>query len=44
MSCVPGWDVPRWYFASDEPTPEEESFWEMVEQIFDLEDRFERIA
>ena len=32
MQCVVGWDVPHSYFAPDEPTADEDSFWEMVEE------------
>lgn len=37
-SCVPGWDVPRDYFAPDEPDENEESFDAMVEERMDMHD------
>lgn len=35
---IEGWDVPRGFWAPDEPTPEEESFWEMVTHRFEIQD------
>lgn len=34
---VEGWDVPRGYWGPDQPTLEEESFWEMVEERLNME-------
>ena len=33
---VPGWDVPRDYYAPDAPTADEDSFEEMIEERMKL--------
>lgn len=38
MQCTPGWDVPRDFYAPDEPSADEDSFWEMVEERFEIID------
>lgn len=38
---IPGWDVPRDYYAPDEPTAEEDSFDEMVEERMSMQDALE---
>lgn len=36
-SPVPGWDVPRDFYAPDEPTADEESFDAMIEERMSME-------